>query len=146
MVALGSRPVDNGSLVVATSALVVIVGAFLGWFTVPVGDTLGSIQGIDLFENGSLAFNGLVTVLLATVVTVLSLFLPDEEGVNVATAVAGLGIELVAVAFVVVPDVALGPGIEAGRDVSLSSIGLGVFVTLLGGLGILLGGYLSYRN
>lgn len=142
----GPGPVDDGSILVGTSAALVVVGAFLGWFTVPVGDTLGSIDGIELVAVGSPLFNGLVTTTLATLATVLSLFLPARETVNLFAAIAGVAIELIAVAFVVAPAEALGPTVEAGSVTSLSNVGLGVFLTLLGGLGVLLGGYLSYRR
>lgn len=141
-----SPPVETGSIVVAASALLVVVGTFLGWFTVPVGDTLGSIDGIELFLAASPLFNGVVTATIAAMVTMLALFLGREERVNVLTAIAGLVVELVAVAFVVAPDVALGPTIDAGTAVTLTNTGIGVYVTLVGGLGILLGSVLSYRD
>lgn len=146
MAAIGSQPVDNGSLVVGASALFVVVGGFIGWFTVPIGETLGSIQGVSLFSASSPIFNGLVTILLATVVTILSLFLPANDGVNVTTAIGGLAIELIAVTFVVAPEVALAPAIVEGVEGALPSTGLGVYLTLVGGLGIILGAYMSYRD
>lgn len=139
-------PVDAGGLVVAASALIVVVGALLGWFTVPVAGTIGAIAGVDLFEFGSPVFNGLVTTMLATAATFVAIFLSAREAANVATAVAGVAIELIAAAFLIVPDAALGPAIEVTSDVPLSSTGLGVYVTLVGGLGILLGSVVSYRR
>lgn len=138
-------PVDTGGLVVAASALIVVLGAFLGWFTVPVAGTLGTIAGVDLFEFGSPVFNGLVTTLLATAATLVAIFLSAREAANVATAVAGVAIELIAAAFFIVPNTALGPAIEVASDVPLSSTGLGIYVTLVGGLGMLLGSVVSHR-
>lgn len=158
MAASGPRPVDTGGLVVAVSALFVVIGAFLGWFAVPISeplesvggtgsiDALGSIDGIALFESGSQVFNGIVTIGLASIVATLALLAPDFEIVNVLTAVGGLCIELIAVAFLVAPDIALQAVMEVPRDAALSSTGVGVYVTLVGGLGILLGGVVSYRR
>jgi hypothetical protein len=146
MVSHASRPADTGSLVVGASGLLVVIGAFLGWFTVPVGDALGSIQGLDLVATGSPIFNGLVTVLLATLVTGAAILLPDKEAANVLTTVGGLSIELIAVTFVLAPEMALGTAMAPGRSVALSNVGLGVYLTLVGGLGVILGGFLSYRR
>ena len=142
----GSRTADSGGLIVATSALAVVAGGFLGWVAIPVGDATAAVDGLGLFEAGHPLFNGLVTITLAALVTVVALLLPDWEGVNVATAVAGLSIEVIAVAFLLVPEVTVGTALTSTGGLPLTQVGVGVYVTLVGGLGILLGGFLSYRT
>ena len=67
-------------------------------------------------------------------------------GVVIATAVAGLSIEVIAVAFLLVPEVTVGTALTSTGGLPLTQVGVGVYVTLVGGLGILLGGFLSYRT
>lgn len=146
MATTGSGPVDTGAIVVGTSALFVVLGAFLGWISLPLEDPSRAVAGVDLVEPGHPAFSGIVTVVVAAVVTTLSLVVPDRQVVTVLTAIGGLAIELVAVAFVVVPELALGQSTVASTGISLSNTGPGLWMTLLGGLGILLGGVHSYRR
>lgn len=141
----GFDPVDVGGLVVGTSALLVVIGAFLGWHSLPLDGTTSAADGLSLFDAASPVFNGLLTVGLATAAALLGLFLASRKVTNVATAVAGLAIELVALTVVVAPGAALGTSVDAGTAAP-SSPGVGVFVTLVGGLGILLGSVASYRG
>lgn len=140
-----SAPIDAGALTVAASGVVVVVGAALGWFFAPVGAAAAPLDGVDLFAAGSPVFNGVVTSVLAAAATVLALGLSHRRGANVATAVAGAAIELIAAAFLLAPAAALGP-LAAGTEVPVSGAAVGVYVTLLGGLGVLLGSVVSYRR
>ena len=137
-------PVNVGSIVVAGSAVLVVVGAFLPWITVPGGDPLTSLHGTDLFLVESPLFNGLVTSTIAAIATPLALFLRTREWITVLTAALGLVIEVIGVVFVIAPDVALGETVPGGTAVSLASTGLGVYVTLVAGLGIILGSVINY--
>lgn len=146
MATTGPGPVDDGVIVVVASALLVVLGAFLGWISLPLEEPARAITGIDLVEPGHPAFSGTVTVVVAAVVTTLALVVPGRRVVNVLTAVGGLAIELVAVAFLVAPELALGQPAVTSTGISLSNTGPGLWMTLLGGLGILLGGVHSYRR
>lgn len=141
-----SIDVDTGGIVVAISTVVLVVAAFLAWATASALGQTGSINGIGLFSDGSPIFNGVVTVLLGLVATVLVLAAPDNEGATIVAAVLGGLVVLIALAFVVVPETAFGGGIGGAIGAEIANPGIGVFLTILGGIGVLAGAAYSYTT
>lgn len=137
--------VDTGGIVVAVSTVVLVVAAFLAWATAEALGQTGSVNGIDLLDSSPI-FNGAVTILLGVVATVLVLAAPDNEGATIIAAVLGGLVVLIGLAFVVVPETAFGGGIGGAIGAEIADPGIGVFVTILAGIGVLAGGVYSYAN
>lgn len=138
--------VGTGGIVVAISTVVLVVATVLAWATASALGQTGSINGIDLFTDGSPIFNGVVTVLLGLVATVLVLAAPDNEGATIGAAVLGLLVLLIGLAFVAAPQTAYGDFLGGAVDFGLVETGIGVYLTILGGIGVLAGGVYSYAN
>lgn len=138
--------VDTGGIVVAISTVVLLVAAFLAWATASAFGASGSLNGIDLFSEGSPIFNGVVTVLLGVVATVLVLAAPDNEGATIVATVLGLLVVLIGLAFIAAPQTAYGDLLGGAVDFGLAETGIGVYLTILGGIGVLAGGAYSYAN
>ena len=134
----------TGALLTIASSVLVLLAAFLGWMAASVGGATVSVTGLDLFTDGSPIFNGLVTIVLGIVASALALAVTDSDAASAVTAFLGVLIALVALAFVIAPETALGGGFGASVGASLASAGLGVYLTLLGGLGVVAGGLANY--
>jgi hypothetical protein len=128
----------HGGLVLAGGALTV-VGAFLGWLTVSAFGRTGASSGIDMLDASPI-FNGVVTVLAAVVAVVLTLAGGETQATKGLTVVAGAVIAGVAAVMILAPDVALGGGAGGQLAAAVTSPGIGVFATLLGGVLVLAGG------
>lgn len=138
--------VDVGGIVVAASTVVLVIAAFLAWATASAFGETGALNGIDLFSDGSPVFNGVVTVLLGLVATVLVLAAPDNAAATIIAAVLGLLVVLIGLAFLVAPQTAYGDLLGGAIDVGFAETGVGVFVTILGGVGVVAGGVYSYAT
>lgn len=138
--------VDTGGIVVAISTVVLVAAAFLAWATASAFGATSSINGIELFSEGSQIFNGVVTILLGLVASVLVLAAPDNEGATIVAAILGLLVVLVGLAFIFAPQTAFGDLLGGAVDIGLAEMGIGVYLTILGGIGVLAGGAYSYAN
>lgn len=138
--------VDAGGIVVAASTVVLVIAAFLAWATASAFGETGALNGIDLFSDGSPIFNGVVTVLLGVIATILVLAAPDNEATTIIGAVLGLLVVLIGLAFLVVPQTAYGDLLGGAIDLGFADSGIGVYLTILGGVGVLAGGVYSYAT
>lgn len=146
MARTNSVGVDVGGIVVAASTVVLLIAAFLAWAMASAFGETGAVNGIDLFTDGHPIFNGVVTVLLGLVATVLVLAAPDNEAATIIAAVLGLLVVLIGLAFLVVPQTAYGDLLGGAVDIGFADTGIGVYLTVVGGIGVLAGGLYSYAN
>jgi hypothetical protein len=122
-----------GQKVVFVGAALAAIGAFLPWITVSVLGTTDSASGIG--------GDGTYTLLGALVCGIGAVF---RWGKWAKVAVAIVGALTLLVGLMYVSD----PGVEAVRQQyrSLAQPGIGVYVTALGGVGLLGGPILDYLN
>lgn len=137
-----SGSIGAAGVLVAISSAVVIVAAFLAWMT--QSGVFGGEQayaGIDLLDASPI-FNGVATAVLALVAGAAALLAAGNEQANVLVAVLGVLIALVAAV------VLLSPGtVGLSEQITTNtSPAVGLYVTLLGGIGVTIGGFMSYAD
>lgn len=125
-----SRDIGTTDALAVGGAVVTVVGAFLPWVT--AGASVGpvevstSVPGIDMTL-------GLLTVVLAVIVVGVVLGLGWDETGAAAVTVAGL--------------VVVAAGVLKLLDLGgIASAGIGLYLAILGGLGILAAGVMGYQS
>jgi hypothetical protein len=113
-----------GRTIALISAVVLAVSAFLPW------------GGNDLVSVNGLEGDGMLTIPLAVVVFLLMLFAKKKKG-KILTIV--LGIVAIAIGFM-----DYGAMSEAAELIS-GKVGIGIYLTILSGFGILIGSALSLK-
>lgn len=120
--------ISQSELVALVSAVVTVIAGFLPWIRgvqagpIEVGATQTGIEGM-----------GLLTLILAVVVIGAILTFGKRAKGWIATVIGGLGIAIVSIWKLV----------DLGDPVAP---GIGLYLTILGGFGILVGGVLTYRG
>jgi len=124
-----------GRLLLVGGALVTVVGAVAASLVVDLFDETLTVTGVAAVRRVHPVFNGVVTALLAGIAVLFAL---EDRPVTLAgAAVAGLLVAGVAGVYLVDPALAYERGSLA---VSLTAVGPGVFVTVVGGALTALGG------
>lgn len=126
-----------GRLLLFGGTVLVVAGAAPAWLVVDLlGETL-AVSGVAAFGRVDPVFNGVVTALLAAVAVLLGL---RETPASLAgAAVAGLLVVGVAGVYLLDPGLAYGDDLAA----TLTTVGPGVYVTVVGGATISVGGCLG---
>lgn len=139
--------IDPGTVLVAASGVVVAIAAFLAWLT---QDQLfgGSeaITGMELFSQANPLFSGVATLVLAIVAVVVTLLAPANRQANVGVVVIGILIALIGLVVLVSPETVFGSGFFDQVAASASNPAIGLYLTLLGGIGVFAGGLMSYAG
>ena len=140
---------EGMQLVVLVGAALAIVGAFLTWVSIGSGglETAGgsaSASGIAMFGDVSPIFNGVVTAVLAVVCAALAATGFERENAQTAAVVLGVLVTVLAGVYVVAPNIPLGGGPGAQLVGALLQPGLGLWLTVLGGVGMAGGGLAAY--
>lgn len=118
--------------------LLIVVGGALPWVVVDGFGGRVVVSGVAAFSRISPVFSGVVTALLAAMVVLLAL--DDRPSTVAAAAVLGLVVAALAGVYVVDPAVAYGRG-QAGRlTAELTTADTGVYLTVLAGGAVLVGG------
>lgn len=125
-----SRDIETTDALAVGGAVVTIIGAFLPWVTAgasvgPV-DVSTSVPGIEMTL-------GLLTVVLAVVAVGIVFALGWDDTGAAAVAIAGLVVVLAGVLKL----------LDLG---GIASAGIGLYLAILGGLGILVAGVMGYQS
>ncbi len=118
-------------------AAVTIVAAFLPWVTL---GALGSVSGID--------GDGTFTLVMGAIVAGIVLFRDWGTVDHLATVALGVLVAGIGLMYVTDPAAGVDTGSEFGNQLvsEVLSPGMGVYLTLLGGIAITAGGALGYSN
>jgi hypothetical protein len=142
-VAVGTRKLGIGSVVALVGGVLALLGVILAWETVSAELIAGSglsasTSGLEANGGKIIAVLAIVTLALA-VLDILSMKVPVPFGVSVT--ILGVLATLVAVAnyFSVTDDVNKANAIIAG----LGSVGIGLYIAILGAVAMLAGGVLA---
>jgi hypothetical protein len=131
---------SQNELISVGGATLSAISAFLPWITVSLGGMSTSQNGMDVAAT----LNGTVVLVLAAIVVGIVVARDWEQ--SDAGAVAALGLITTLIGGMYVMDPASAANASGGLASSLISPGFGLYVTVLGGLGILVGGALGYQD
>lgn len=126
-------------------AILTVIAVFLPWITVSVLGQTGSANGLDMLDANAL-FNGVVTLLLAVVVALVVLAGSWNETTQAVALVFGALVALIGVIYVVDPSFVFGGGLGGRIAAGMSDVGIGIVVTILGGVIMVVGAGLDYLS
>jgi len=124
-------------LVAVGGATLAAIGALLPWITVSLGTLGGSQKGLDV----AAALDGRVVLLLSVLTVVVRKWERTDAGAVAAFGLVTAGIEVM---YVIDPAAAANASGEFAE--ALLEAGYGLYVTALGGLGMLGGGSLGLSS
>lgn len=140
-------------LLVVGGGLLALVAVALPWVTASFMGQSVSVSGYKLLtegmgqQGGSPIFNGGVTGALSVIAIGLTVARDWDQTTGNASIVLGLLIAVVGAMFVVAPATALGVSGQAAAMVSsIVNPGVGIYLTIVGGVAVLAGGAMDYTN
>lgn len=136
---------DVRTLLVCVGAFVVVVGAVLPWL---VTDYVGANAGIDglSVETESPLTSGDTLVIGAAACVFLATLAPRRFGPAFVLGTLGVLIVFVGGCFVLAPGSITSGTAGVGLSTPAVTVGIGPYVTLLGGVGVLAGSLLWYAT
>lgn len=143
----GTSSIDSGGVIVAVSGVVVAIAAFLAWLSqAQVFGGPEAITGFELFSEANPIFSGVATLVLAVAAVAIGLLAPRNRQANVGVVVLGILVTLVGAVVLFSPETVFGSGFMGEIEAGASNPAIGLYLTLLGGIGILAGGLMSYAD
>lgn len=137
---------------VAGGAALALVATILPWLEAnsaiqQFGSSSGeaSMNGLGIMELQPL-FSGPVTAIVAVVAVGVVFFASEKEWADVAVMACGGLVALVALLWILMPGTIVGGGMGGAMIAAMLGPGLGIYLTVLGGILILAGGALSYTS
>lgn len=140
---------------VAGGALLTVVAAILPWLEpnsslqelADSGSGGQSLSGIDIFTEGlQPIFSGPVAAVIAILLVVVAVALSGNDWADAVVIVGGAIVALVAALWIIAPGTIIGGGMGGAMVAAFLSPGIGVYLTILGGILILAGGAVSYTS
>lgn len=130
------------NLVVVGSSVLTIVATFLPWVIHEAIKTYPTFDGLQMADR-NLLFSGVLTAILAIVAFGLATGLSRNERARIGEVALGVLVAGVGLTYVLAPGVAMGDG---GQFVDFFGVvpTTGVYVTIAGGVGMVIGGLAGY--
>lgn len=131
---------SQNELIAVGGATLSAISAFLPWITVSLGGMSTSQNGMDVAAT----LDGTIVLILAAIVVGIVVVRDWEQ--SDAGAVGAIGLVTTIIGGMYVMDPASAANASGELASSLISPGFGLYVTVIGGLGMLIGGALGYQD
>lgn len=141
--------VGGGAALTAVSAVLpwLVPSSAAQEFASDSGDSMGSISGIAVFTEGlQPLFSGPVVAGIAIALVAVALVAGGNQWADAGVIVGGGIVALVAAIWILAPGTIVGGGMGGAMLAAFLSPGIGLFLTILGGILILAGGVMSYTD